>query len=117
MHCGKTRTNNINKMANSADKAASRYTILKEEDVPGAKLAKDPEKCIMEELRRWLECHGLKKSGKKDELVSRLKQALKLNLPVTPKINGGKWYDANENETADNLNSTTSTSKSSIVIY
>ena len=39
--------------------------ISKEADVTGAKLEKPPEKCMVEQLKRWLECHGLKKSGKK----------------------------------------------------
>ena len=37
------------------------FIILNEEDVPGAKLSKDPTAYNMEELKRWLECHGLKK--------------------------------------------------------
>ena len=45
--------------------------VLNEEDVPGAKLMKDPSACSIEELKRWLEYHGLKKSGKKNELVER----------------------------------------------
>ena len=28
-------------------------------------LKKDPEKCVVEELRRWLECHGVKKTEKR----------------------------------------------------
>ena len=32
-----------------------------ETDVPGAKLDKDPKDCSVTELKRWLECHGLKK--------------------------------------------------------
>ena len=69
-------------MAKPQEKGAEKYTILEEDDVPGAKLNKVPEKCIVDELKRWLECHSLKKSGKKDELVKRVEDALKLNLPV-----------------------------------
>ena len=42
-------------------------------------------------------CH-LKKSGKKDELVKHVEDALKLNLPINPKIDGGKWYDVKVNK-------------------
>ena len=35
---------------------------LDDSDVPGVSLNKDLEKCIVEELRRWLECHAVKKS-------------------------------------------------------
>ena len=35
------------------------------DDVPGAKYSKDPAQCVVEEFKRWLKCHGLKKCGKK----------------------------------------------------
>ena len=48
-------------MAFSQGQAAeNKHSILKEDEVPGAKLLKEPEKCVVEELKRWLECHGLK---------------------------------------------------------
>ena len=102
-------------MAKPQEKGAEKYTILEEDDVPGAKLNKVPEKCIVDELKRWLECHSLKKSGKKDELVKRVEDALKLNLPVNPKIDGGKWYDIKVNKggsttAPSNLEATTSDS-------
>ena len=88
------RTNIQNKMAFSQGQAAeNKHSILKEDEVPGAKLLKEPEKCVAEELKRWLGCHGLKKFGKKAELINRVRDGLKLNLPVDPKINGGKWYN------------------------
>lgn len=67
--------------------------LLKETDVPGARLTQDPKQCNVDVLKRWLECHGLKKSGKKDELVRRVEDALKLDLQVDPKVDGGKWYN------------------------
>ena len=79
-------------MANSEKKVAAKYSILEEADVPGAKLKKPPENCIVDELKRWLECHSLKKSGKKDVLIQRVKDALPMNLPVNPNVDGGKWY-------------------------
>ena len=30
--------------------------ILKENDIPGAKLVKEPLECTVEKLMRWLEC-------------------------------------------------------------
>ena len=58
----------INKMATTDEHTAKNYTILKEEDVPGAKLTKKPQDCIVEDLKRWLECNGLKKSARKQAL-------------------------------------------------
>ena len=57
---------------------------LEEKDIPGAKLLKDPLECNIEELKRWLECRGQKKSGKKGELVERVQGCLRLNLPLDP---------------------------------
>ena len=76
-------------MANSQEKAAEKYTILEESDVPGAKLKKNPENCIVDELKRWLECHSLKRSGKRDVLIQRVKDALPMNLPVNSNVDGG----------------------------
>ena len=39
--------------------------ILVEEDVPGACFSKDPAEYSVVELKRWLECHGVKRTGKK----------------------------------------------------
>ena len=66
--------------------------VLVEDDVPGAKLVKKPEECSVEILKRWLECHGLKKSGKKSELINRVNQSIGL-IKVEPKVDGEKWYD------------------------
>ena len=46
----------------------------------------------MEILKRWLEYHGLKKSGKKSELINRVNQSIGL-IKVDPKVDGGKRYD------------------------
>ena len=92
--CGQTFKTNMEKSQHNTVKTnISAMRILKEDDVPGAKLTKPPEKCMVEELKRWLECHALKKSGKKNELILRVNDALKLNLPVDVKIDGGKWYN------------------------
>lgn len=72
----------------------AKNALIKQDDsdIPGVSLKKDPEKYFAEELRRWLECHGVKKTGKKDLLTQRVRDSLLLNLPVDSKIDGGKWY-------------------------
>ena len=65
---------------------------LLEDDVPGAKLVKEPKDCSVVTLKRWLECHGLKRTGKKCELVERVIISHGV-VSVDPKVDGGKWYD------------------------
>ena len=52
----------------------------------------------------------MKKSGKKAELIIRVRDGLKLNFPVDPKIDGGKWYNLKTEDSAliENTNSKTS---------
>ena len=90
--------------------AENNHSILKEDDVHGAELLKEPENCVTEELKRWLECHGLKKSGKMAELIKKVKDGLKLNLPVDPKIDGGKWYNSKTEDSASIKNTSSKTS-------
>ena len=66
--------------------------ILSENDVPSAKLTKDLAECNVDELKRWLECRGQKRGGRKAELVARVEGRLKLNLPIDLKIDNGLWY-------------------------
>ena len=66
--------------------------ILSENDVPGAKLTKDLAEFNVDELKRWLECRGQKRGGRKAELVARVEGRLKLNLPIDSKIDNGLWY-------------------------
>ena len=46
-----------------------RVVLYYEGDVPGAKSSKDPDlnKHTVDELKRWLECHVLKKTGKRKD--------------------------------------------------
>ena len=44
--------------------------VLNKEDVPGAHFTKDPEEYSVVNLKRWLECHGLKQTGKKQCLTT-----------------------------------------------
>ena len=65
--------------------AGHSVVVLNEEDVPGVKLTNDPIACNNEELKRWLECHGLKKSGKKQELIEKVRLSIG-KIKVDPKI-------------------------------
>jgi len=62
--------------------------VLNEEDVPGALFTKDPEEYSVVNLKRWLECHGLKQTGKKQCLIDldRVKNAIAAKTNVDPKI-------------------------------
>ena len=66
--------------------------VLNEDDVPSAKLFKEPCNCSVEELKRWLHCHGLKRTGKKYELVERVRLSIGV-IKVDPEIDVGKWYE------------------------
>ena len=81
-------------MASTIDN--SNIIELNEKDVPGAALNKSPEASSVLELKRWLECHREKKSGKKDELVIRVKGCIQINKGVDPKVDGGKWHAMKE---------------------
>ena len=67
--------------------------VLYEEDVPDAKLTstKEPSESTVEELKRWFECHSLKKCCRKGDLVERVRLAID-KIKVDPKVDGGKWY-------------------------
>ena len=71
---------------------------LTENDVPGAKLRKSPRDSNVTDLKRWLECHGLKKTGKREELVHWVEQAMAIAVPVNVGVDGGKWYQSKMNE-------------------
>ena len=66
---------------------------LTQDNVPGAKLLKDPAGCSVLELKRWMECHGEKKTGKKQDLIRRVKHCTLIQKTVDPKVDGGKWYE------------------------
>ena len=44
-----------------------------EEYVPGSVLMKDPLESSDVEFKGWLECHGVKVIGKKQELIDRVR--------------------------------------------
>ena len=48
----------------SSNMANNALVKLGDAGVPGVSLNKDPEKCVVEELRRWLDCHVVKTTSK-----------------------------------------------------
>ena len=51
----------------------SQAQILTQNDgVPGSKFEQDPENYTNTQLKRWLKCRGLKLSGKRADLISRV---------------------------------------------
>ena len=71
---------------------ADHTVVLYEEDVPGAKLMKDPNDWSVEELKRWLQCHGFKNTVTKVELIERVRLSNGI-VKIDLKIDGGKWYE------------------------
>ena len=71
---------------------------LTEKDIPGAELTKPVESLNVNQLQRWLECHGEKKSGRRDELIKRVRGCLEVGKSVDPKVDGGKWYSIKEKQ-------------------
>jgi hypothetical protein len=54
---------------------------LDEKDIPGASLPREtPEECICQQLKRWLVCRGALSSGKKAQLVTRVKDYITSGL-------------------------------------
>ena len=53
--------------------------VLTEQDAPAAVLMKDPPECSVLESRRWLECHGMKRTGKKQDLIAKVRGCLPIN--------------------------------------
>ena len=62
--------------------------ILSELDVPGAYFDMDPENYSVIKLKRWLECHGVKRTGKKQQLIDNVRGAIQAKTPVDPKAIG-----------------------------
>ena len=66
--------------------------VLSPEDVPGAILKKNVEDATVMELKRWLECRKLNRTGVKADLVERVKAGLRSNLAIDPNVDGGIPY-------------------------
>ena len=72
-------------------------TVLTEEDgVPGSKFEREPEEHTVDQLKRWLKCRGLKSSGKREDLVQRVRDCVRSENYHTldPAIDHGKWFAA-----------------------
>ncbi|XP_044176364.1 uncharacterized protein LOC122959241 [Acropora millepora] len=70
----------INKMESVVTNVNS-SDILTESDIPGALLPHEaPELCNVVQLKRWLTCRGASSTGRKVELVSRVKDYMKCGL-------------------------------------
>ena len=57
-----------------------------------------------------IECHRVKKTGKKQELIAMVSGCLAINKSFGPEIDDGKWYDLKriqlENSMTDNSKNT-----------
>ena len=53
--------------------------LLADEGVPNAWLMKNTSECSEMMLERWLECHGAKKTGPKQQLIYRVKGCLAIS--------------------------------------
>ena len=73
------------------------YTVLTEDDgIPGSKFEREAEEYTFDQLKRWLRCRGLKLSGKRDELVERVRDCIKSgdHRKLDPSIDNSKWFAA-----------------------
>ena len=71
------------------------FEILAEDDgVPGSKFDREPEHYTVEQLKRWLKCRGMKLSGKRDELVTRVSDSIKKGSHRVSDVSNdqGKWF-------------------------
>ncbi|KAG5888917.1 hypothetical protein JTB14_019413 [Gonioctena quinquepunctata] len=84
------------------------------EDVPGANLREGISLFdhSMQELERWLECRGLKKTGKKTDLVERIKNCIDAGREhyIFLGVDGGLWYDKKREITIQASSSSASSS-------
>ena len=86
-------------MAKSDDLSTKKIVILTENDeVPDSKFTSYPEDYTVDQLKRWLKCRGSKQSGKRQELVTRVKDCIASGNHhlLDPGIDGGKWLKAKE---------------------
>ena len=76
-----------------------KIVILTEKDeVPDSKFTSCPEDYTVDQLKRWLKCRGSKQSGKRQELITRVKDCIASGNHhlLDPGIDGGKWLKAKE---------------------
>ena len=60
--------------------------------VPGSKFLRDPDNYTVEQLKRWLKCRGQKVSGKRNDLIARVRGCVLTgdHQILDPSIDGGK---------------------------
>ena len=93
---------------------AKKVVILTENDaVPGSKFTSCPEDYTVDQLKRWLKCRGLKQSGKRQELITRVKNCITSgnHYLLDASIDDGKWLKAKE----DRENKSCSNAKRSLL--
>ena len=58
----------------SSISSSARATILTQnDDVPGCMFEGEPAHYTVEQLKRWLKCRGIKQTGKREDLLVRVK--------------------------------------------
>ncbi|KAK3931075.1 Ubiquitin carboxyl-terminal hydrolase 2 [Frankliniella fusca] len=70
--------------------------LLNEDDVPGAKLdVHNIGRYLKTDLERWLQCRRLPLKGKRQALITRVKNHMrnKVSSLLYPGVDGGKWYE------------------------
>ena len=74
----------------------SSTVLTKDNGIPASKFERDPENYTVEQLRRWLKCRGLKQSGKREELLGRVRDCIKSgdHHTLDSSIDDGKWFTA-----------------------
>ena len=78
------------------------------------------QKIIVEQVKRWLKCTGIKLSGKRDELIAHVHDCVnsRNHHVLDPSIDGGKWIDikqqSNDHKT-DKMNSSKSSQVKSLI--
>ena len=75
----------------------SKARILTQNDgVPGSRFEQDSENYTNTQLKRWLKCRGLKLSGERADLISRVGDCLKSgnHYVLDSSIDEGKWLQA-----------------------
>ena len=86
-------------MAESDDLSMKKIVILtKNDEVHASKFTCCPEDYTVDQLKCWLKCSGSKQSGKRQELITRVKDCIVSGNHhlLNPGIDGGKWLKAKE---------------------
>ena len=53
------------------------FIVLTEDDgVSGSKFERKPEEYTVDQLKQWLKCKGLKLSGKREDIVQRVRDCV-----------------------------------------